>query len=106
MVAVFKSAGQFMTDSVYKGAILAITAVEELVKFENVPYGDYAIAAIHDVDKDGELDKNFLGIPTEGYGFTNHATGKHGPPEWNQASFTMDERNQARIIQLAYGLPK
>jgi uncharacterized protein (DUF2141 family) len=61
---------------------------------------------IHDVDDDGHLDKNILGIPTEGYGFSNHAMGKYGPPEWIQASFFMDQQSEARIVDLAYGLPK
>jgi len=35
-------------------------------EFDNVAPGSYAIAAIHDENGNGTLDKNFLGIPTEG----------------------------------------
>jgi uncharacterized protein (DUF2141 family) len=105
-VALFNSADQFMGDVVYEGTVVKISTGEMLVKFENLPFGDYAIAVIHDVDNDGQLDKNVLGIPTEGYGFSNHAMGKYGPPQWLQASFFMDKRSDARIVELAYGLPK
>ncbi len=33
----------------------------------------YAIAAIHDENMNGELDVNWMRIPTEGYGFSNDA---------------------------------
>lgn len=42
--------------------------------------GRYAVALMHDLDGDGVMDKNFLGIPTEGYGFSRDApTGFRGP---------------------------
>ncbi len=105
-VALFNSADQFMGDVVYEGTVIKISGGEMLVRFENLPFGDYAIAVIHDVDNDGQLDKNLFGIPTEGYGFSNHAMGKYGPPEWMQASFLMARQSEARIVELAYGLPK
>ena len=39
------------------------------VVFTGLSPGDYAVAAFHDADGDGELDQNILRIPTEGYGF-------------------------------------
>jgi uncharacterized protein (DUF2141 family) len=106
MVALYNTQGEFMSEKPYKGAIMKISASEELVRFENLPYGDYAVAAIHDINGDGKLDKNILGIPTEGYGFSNNVMGKYGPPEWIKASFVFDERAEARIINLEYGIPQ
>ena len=106
MVALYNTQEEFMSEKPYKGSIMKISANEELVRFEDVPYGDYAVAAIHDINGDGKLDKNMLGIPTEGYGFSNNALGKYGPPEWIKASFVFDERDEARIINLEYGIPK
>jgi uncharacterized protein (DUF2141 family) len=37
-----------------------------------VPPGDYAVAAIHDENSNARLDRNFLGIPKEGFGFANN----------------------------------
>ena len=36
--------------------------------FEDIPAGTYAIAAIHDENRNGKLDMNWLGVPKEGYG--------------------------------------
>ncbi|MEO8067469.1 MAG: DUF2141 domain-containing protein [Flavobacteriales bacterium] len=49
--------------------------------------GNYAIRAVHDVDADGDIDVNKLGIPTEPFGFSNDAMGKMGPPGFEQAKF-------------------
>ena len=52
-----------------------------------VAEGTYAVAAVHDVDEDGGLDTNFLGMPREPYGFSNDARGTFGPPSFADASF-------------------
>jgi uncharacterized protein (DUF2141 family) len=44
-----------------------------------------AIAAYHDENANGELDRNALGIPSERYGFTNNARGITGPPSFEDA---------------------
>ena len=44
--------------------------------FDIVP-GSYAIGVIHDENGNGVLDYNFLGIPSEGYGFSCTATRKN-----------------------------
>lgn len=49
--------------------------------FENVPAGVYAVAAYHDVNGDGVMDTNFIGIPREPYGFSNDV-GRRGPPSF------------------------
>ncbi len=41
--------------------------------FKNVPSGTYAIALFHDAKLTGKMAKNMLGIPQEGYGFSNDA---------------------------------
>ena len=39
---------------------------------ENLPPGDYGVVAIHDENKNHKLDRNFIGIPKEGFGFANN----------------------------------
>ncbi|MBK8497596.1 MAG: DUF2141 domain-containing protein [Flavobacteriales bacterium] len=60
--------------------------------------GVYAIKIFHDVNNNGELDTNWLGIPTEPYGFSNDAMGTFGPPAFKDASFVVGEgRSTIRI---------
>lgn len=57
------------------------------IVLNDVAPGTYAIKAFHDVDRNGKLDTNFMGIPKEPYGFSNDAMGTFGPPSFDQASF-------------------
>lgn len=61
-----------------------------VVVFRGLPAGTYAVAAFHDANGDGELNANFVGMPTEGYGFSNDARGFMGPPPFEDASFSLD----------------
>lgn len=40
----------------------------------SLPKGNYAVGVIHDLNRDGLLNKNFLGLPKEPYGFSGKAT--------------------------------
>ncbi len=60
------------------------------VTFAGLAPGRYAVNGFHDTDGDGELDTNLLGVPTEGYGFGNGATGSFGPPDFTAASIAVE----------------
>ena len=72
--------------------------------FAGLAPGDYAVAAFHDEDRDGDLNTNLLGMPTEGYGFSNEARGIFGPPGFDAAAFTIkaDEERPAVTVKLGY----
>lgn len=57
---------------------------------EDLPYGKYAAKVFHDENTNGELDTNFLGIPTEDYGLSNNARGTFGPADYDDAKFSFD----------------
>lgn len=53
--------------------------------WENLPPGDFGVLAIHDENSNAKLDRNFLGIPKEGFGFANNPHVGLGPPAFQQA---------------------
>jgi uncharacterized protein (DUF2141 family) len=53
--------------------------------WENLPPGDYGVAAIHDENSNAKLDRNFFGIPKEGFGFANNPHVGLGPPAFRLA---------------------
>ena len=72
-IGLFKEAEYFtVTGKEYKGISLNIDSNTLSYTFKDLDDGTYAIAVIHDENKNKELDKNFLGIPSEGYGFSNN----------------------------------
>ena len=70
--------------------------------FENIKQGTYAVVVIHDENMNGKLDTNFLGIPTEGYGFSNDVKAFLHPPSFSAASFHYDGGILDMTITLHY----
>jgi len=83
---------------VFKGAKVRVTGNTVSYTFEDVPFGNYAIGIYHDSNANGMLDKNFMGIPTEGYAFSNNRFGMFGkPPTFRDASFEVKGPETIRI---------
>ena len=62
--------------------------------------GRYAIKAFHDVDSDGRMSMNPMGMPTEPYGFSNDAEPRFGPAPWSAAAFEVKPGDNAHTITL------
>ena len=100
MVALYNSAATFDGDSRADQAFArtAINASGRVVAtFENLPAGDYAVKAFHDVNGDGQLNTNPFSMPTEPYAFSNNAVGNMGPARWNRAHFTVADETAQTI---------
>lgn len=87
-------------DSVFIGKILPIINNEVFVQIDSLKYGFYAIRVFHDENKNGKLDTNFLGIPTEDYGFSNNARSWFGPPSWEKAKFLFNQKEMKIEIKV------
>lgn len=60
--------------------------------------GTYALAAFHDLNGNGKLDRNMLGIPTEPYGFSKEPASKWEAPDFEDvASWFSGERVKAEM---------
>jgi uncharacterized protein (DUF2141 family) len=55
--------------------------------FRDVKAGRYAVALWHDVNNNGKVDSNWLGIPKEPVGASNNVKGSFGPPKFASAAF-------------------
>ena len=54
-----------------------------------LPAGEYALSVFQDVNDDGKLERNFIGIPKEPAGLSNNARPRFGPPKYKDAVFTL-----------------
>jgi uncharacterized protein (DUF2141 family) len=59
------------------------------VRFDGLKDGTYAVSVLHDVNGDGKLGTNMLGIPNEPVGFSNNARIRFGPPKFSAAAFPL-----------------
>ncbi len=82
--------------------VIKVRYTEARCDFEAIPPGTYALAVIHDENSNGKLDTNWLGIPTEGYAFSNDAKAVFGTPSFDAASFPYDGQTLDMTISLHY----
>jgi len=85
---------------VVKRARSVIKDGRAILVFDDIPYGTYAIALVHDENDSGAMDQNIFGFPLEGWGFSNDAEGMIGLPDFTEASF----RLQSSVINLQINL--
>lgn len=57
------------------------------ISVRNIKPGKYAIRYFHDENLNGKMETNFIGKPTEGYGFSNNVIGKFGAPPFEKWLF-------------------
>jgi len=103
--ALFESPVGFPTEFLHSATnvmIIKIRKAQARCDFEDIPPGTYAMVVIHDANMNGKLDTNFLGIPTEGYGFSKDAKGVIGAPSFSAASFAYDGQNVDLTMSLHY----
>jgi|GEM_PF-315274 len=68
---------------------------------DKAEYADYGIAVFHDINANGEMDTNFVGLPEEDYGFSNNETSAFGlPPSWKKAKFIVNGAINTHSIAL------
>lgn len=84
------------------GVSMRVIPDSESIGFLQLPSGRYAVIVFHDENDNGLLDTDFLGIPTEGYGFSNNAMGVFGPPSFAAVAVTLAGANVSIVISLNY----
>ena len=82
--------------------ILKIRETQARCDFEDIPPGTYALAVVHDENMNGKLDTSWLGIPKEGYGFSNDVKAVRGAPSFSDATFEYDGQNLKFTLSLHY----
>ncbi|ACK72397.1 conserved hypothetical protein [Gloeothece citriformis PCC 7424] len=85
-----------------KSQCINVTGTSETITFENLLPGSYAVAVIHDLNDDGKLNRNLLGIPTEGFGFSNNPVIRTGPPKFRESVIIVTGQKTNIRIQLQH----
>jgi uncharacterized protein (DUF2141 family) len=100
-VAVHSSAQDFPVRdaNALKSTVVAKADTTELL-IPNIPAGEYAVAVFADMNGNGILDSNFIGIPKEPVGVSRDAKGGFGPPSFADAAFKVGDGATALTIEL------
>ncbi|MCB1695425.1 MAG: DUF2141 domain-containing protein [Pseudomonadales bacterium] len=102
-IAVYDSEDNWLgKDTVLRREVAIADALEgELVLSElQLPAGSYAFSVFYDVNNNGELDTNFIGIPKEPVAISNNARPGFGPPKYKDAVFTLGAEPVVQRIEI------
>jgi uncharacterized protein (DUF2141 family) len=96
-VGLYNSEGTFLKIP-YKSIPSQIKGNLATVVFEGIPKGEYAISSYQDENSNGKLDRNEMGIPSEGVACSNNAIGFMGPPRYQDAKFNIDKDLKINLV--------
>ena len=71
--------------------------------FADLPPGRFAVAVYHDENDNDVLDVNLIGIPKEGYAFSQNARGFAGPPSFDAAAVEISEVDGPKATSATLG---
>ncbi len=72
------------------------------VRVAGIPPGTYAVEAYQDENENRRIDRNLIGMPTEGIGFSRDAKFRFGPPRFADAAVTLGPEGGQITLSLRY----
>lgn len=101
---VFKNNEDYEHEKVYKKIVFEKKKIENGIMTItcDLDQGIQGITLIDDENKNGELNKNLIGIPKEGFGFSNFVFEKLKKPAFNDFKLTVKPQNNKVTIKVKY----
>lgn len=72
------------------------------VKIDDLNEGPYAMMVYHDENRSYEFERNFVGIPMEGFAFGNNARPNLGAPKFQEAAINLTGAGVIQHINILY----
>ena len=102
LAALHDRAEAFPNGGPVRAARVAIVDRHAEIVFEDLTPGRYAVGLLHDENDNGEMDKNVLGIPKEGFGISGYERVKLEMPRFDRAAFEFDGGEQVVHVKMHY----
>lgn len=98
IVSIYKTAEDFPKEGKeFKKVIIDVKSIPSEIQNIHLPKGEYAIALLHDENEDGECNFNMIGIPTEGYGFSQNFKPLFTVPDFDDTKFVVSGEQTMEI---------
>ena len=97
IVSIYDKTSNFPYEGAFKFLSSDVKKNSETVVFKNLKAGEYAIATYHDRNSDGECNRNLLGIPKEGYGFSKNFKPVLSAPSFNDCKVSLNKNKTITI---------
>lgn len=100
----FDSSGAFPSDSTRAVGQAAVSIEDDAAtcSFGGLAPGRYALVTFHDENGNGNFDRNWFGLPKEGYAFSNNVRPVFAPPSFDAAAFYYAGGNQWLTVVMRY----
>ncbi|WP_051878699.1 DUF2141 domain-containing protein [Chryseobacterium sp. FH1] len=92
-----KKDGFLKENTAFANAKVKTTGNKISYTFKNLPLGDYAVAVYQDVNNNGKCDRNMIGYPTEGFGFSKNYRPKLSAPTFDDVKIAIIQSTKASI---------
>ncbi len=100
-IAIYNTAEGFCNPlKAFRRVVLHSSGATTALTSEELPSGNYAIAVYEDVNNNQRIDKNFFGIPTEPFAFSNNVRPVVCAPTFKQCAITFDKPEETISIKL------
>lgn len=103
-IGVFKDQNSFDKENAYKNFVFKKNDLKNgtLKLYLNLEPGLYGIAVLDDENSDGKMKYNFLGMPTEGFGFSNFESDGLSKPKFSEFSFRVGKEKTIIFVKMRY----
>lgn len=100
LLGIFRETDGFPTGgNAWKNQIRKATGAE-LSFFFDLPPGKYAFAVYHDTNSNNKIDKNWVGYPSEPFGFSRNFVPRLGAPSFTDCAISLSSDGQVIEIKL------
>lgn len=100
-IGIFNTSETFLKQGLtFRNYIIAVKNKTETIIIDDLPKGEYAFMLYHDKNADGTLNRNFIGIPKEPFGFSNNVKPTVAKPTFEDCKFLLDE---VLVVQISLG---
>ncbi|MBX2875389.1 MAG: DUF2141 domain-containing protein [Saprospiraceae bacterium] len=100
LIAVYGSEADFdeNENAIKSGKVVVSKVGTYQTTLEDLPSGKYVLALFQDVNDNGKLDTNFLGIPKEPYAFSRSPKVKWRAPKYEEVVFDLQESQDLKLV--------
>lgn len=86
----------------FKSIVIDLEKGDTKAIFSDIPYGEYAVAVLHDENKNGRMDFSWMMYPEEGFGASNMMEKQFIPPAFKDAKFAFNSEERTLKVLMHY----
>lgn len=103
MASLFEGKENFTKKESTRKVTLSIENNTAVWDLDSLPEGKYIIIAYHDENGNEKIDLGIMGIPAEGYVFSNNTVSEMGPPNPDEMLFEVKSNETTiQVLKMVY----